>query len=72
MFSQNNEVFTYDLNPPLSSGDAPPVDLANGVGGISVVGKPDESKARGVTRDPHLPSRQRAEAQETSTQASVE
>lgn len=45
---------TYDLNPPLPTGNAPPVDLAHCVGGITFIAKPNKRKARGVTRDPHL------------------
>ena len=45
---------TYDLNPPLPASDAPPVDLAHRIGGVSLVTEPNERKARRVTRNPHL------------------
>lgn len=49
-----HEVSTYDLDTPLSAGNAPPVHLAHSVGSVAVVGKPNEGKTRRVTRDPHL------------------
>ena len=49
-----NSVSTYDLHAPFAASDAPPVRLTHSVGCISFVGKPNECKARRVTRDPYL------------------